>query len=291
MKNIYLLIFALILSVSSLEAQEDDLLSLLGEDEPTVDFTTATFKTNRVINLHSVENTAGGVLDFKINHRFSPLDQGIYDIFGLDGASVRFSTDYGITDRLQIGLGRSTWEKTYDGYLKYKVLRQSTGKKKMPITASIVTAASVNTLKDTEPENVTPFWDRFSYTTQIILGRKFNEGFSLQLSPTLVHRNLVGTREENNDILALGIGLRQKITKRTSINFEYILTDGLPEANKNSMSIGVDIETGGHVFQLHFTNSRYMFEESFITQTQSNLWGESGIMFGFNISRVFTLRD
>lgn len=291
MKNIYLLIFALFLSISSVVAQEEDLLSLLGEEEPTVDFTTATFKTNRVINLHSVENTAGGVLDFKINHRFSPLDQGIYDIFGLDGASVRFSADYGITDLFQIGLGRSTWEKTYDGYLKYKVLRQSTGKKKMPITASILTAASVNTLKDTEPENVTPFWDRFSYTTQIIIGRKFNEGFSLQLSPSFVHRNLVDTREENNGILALGIGLRQKITKRTSINFEYILTDGLPEANKNSMSIGVDIETGGHVFQLHFTNSRYMFEESFITQTQSNLWGKSGIMFGFNISRVFTLRD
>ena len=161
----------------------------------------------------------------------------------------------------------------------------------MPITASIVTAASINTLRDSDPDLNTPFWDRFSYTTHLIIGRKFTEKFSLQLSPTLVHRNLVETREDNNDIWALGIGFRQKLSKRTSLNFEYTPASGLDEGFTNSMSIGFDIETGGHVFQLHFTNSRYMFEESFITETQSNLWDDSGIMFGFNISRVFTLRE
>ena len=291
MKNIYLSIFFLIFSSGLIQAQEDDLLSLLGDDEPTIDYATATFKTNRVVNMHSVENTAGGVLDFKISHRFSPLNQGFYDIFGLDGASVRFGADYGITDKFQIGLGRSTWQKTYDGYLKYKLLHQSSGKKNVPVTVSLVTAASINTLRDSDPDQVTPFWDRFTYTTQLVIGRKFNDKFSLQLSPTLVHRNLVDTPQENNDIWALGIGFRQKITKRTSFNFEYIPASGLDEGFKNSMSIGFDIETGGHVFQLHFTNSRYMVEKSFITETQSNIWGDSGIMFGFNMSRVFTLKE
>lgn len=287
----FLLSFFFLLSWNLL-AQEEDLLSLI-EDEPTVDFATASFKTNRVINLHSLENTAAGVMDFKISHRFAPVNQGFYDIFGLDGASVRFGLDYGWTDRFQIGIGRSTWEKTYDGYLKYKLLRQSSGKVNMPISMSVVTAASIQTLRDIDPDFKTPFWDRFTYVTQVNIGRKFSSDFSMQLSPIWVHRNLVETREDNNDIFALGLGTRQKITKRIAINFEYIfLMPGmLPDEFKNSMSIGLDIETGGHVFQLHFTNSRYMVEKSFITETTRNLWEGSGIHFGFNIARVFTIRE
>ena len=286
-----LLTFSLLMSLQLL-AQEDDLLSLI-EEEPTVDFATASFKTNRVINLHSLENTAAGVMDFKISHRFDPVNQGFYDIFGLDGATVRFGLDYGWTDRLQIGLGRTTWEKTYDGYLKYKLLRQSTGKVNMPISMSLITASSVQTLRDIDPELKTPFWDRFTYVTQLNVGRKFNSDFSMQLSPIWVHRNLVDTPQDRNDVFAFAMGTRHKITKRIAINFEYIfLIPGmLPDEYKNSMSIGLDIETGGHVFQLHFTNSRFMVEKSFITETTKNLWEGSGIHFGFNISRVFTIRE
>lgn len=292
MKYSLLTILLLLFIQFNLFSQEDDLLSLI-EEEPIVDFATASFKTNRVINLHSLENTAAGVMDFKISHRFASVNQGLYDIFGLDGATVRFGLDYGWTDRFQIGLGRSTWEKTYDGYLKYKLLRQSTGKVNMPVSVSLVTASSVQTLKDIDPDLKTPFWDRFTYVTQLNVGRKFSSDFSMQLSPIWVHRNLVDTPEDNNDIFALALGTRQKITKRIAINFEYIfLMPGmLPDEYKNSMSIGVDIETGGHVFQLHFTNSRYMVEKSFITETTRNLWEGSGIHFGFNISRVFTVRD
>lgn len=267
-----------------------DLLSLI-EEEPTTDYATASFKTNRVINLHSLENTAEGVLDFKISHRFNTIDEGFYDLFGLDGATIRLGLDYGISDRLQIGMGRSTYEKSYDGYLKYKLLRQSSGARKVPLTVAFLATASAQTLRDADPERPTPFWNRFGYAFQMILGRKFSESFSLQLSPTLLHRNMVATRQEKNDVLALGLGARQKITKRLAINLEYIYVfpDQLADDFRNSLSIGFDIETGGHVFQLHFTNSRPMIENGFIGGTTGS-WEDGTIHFGFNISRVFTLK-
>ncbi len=294
MKKTFLLTTLSILFVFtfSFAQDDDDLLSLI-EEEPTIDYATATFKANRVINTHSVENTSKGVLDFKINHRFSPLNQGLYDIFGLDGATVRFGATYGISNRFQIGLGRSTYEKTYDGHFKYKLFRQSSGAKYFPVTVSLVTAASINTLRNDSPDRKVPFWDRFTYVSQIIIGRKFNSSFSMQLAPTLVHKNLVPTPEDNNDTFALALGTRQKLTKRTSLNLEYIFVapGQLGEGFTNSFSIGFDIETGGHVFQLHFTNSRNMVEKAFITETTRDLWDPAGIHFGFNISRVFTIRE
>jgi hypothetical protein len=291
MKKIFLLPFLFLCCLQWTNAQDDDLLSLLGEEE-TTDYAIASFKTNRVINLHSLENTGKGVFDFKISHRFNNIDQGFYDIFGLDGATIRFGGDFGITETLQVGVGRSTINKTYDGYVKYKFLRQSTGKKNMPITAAFFAGTAVQTLNNTDPARAVPFWDRFDYTFQLIMGRKFSEGFSAQLSPTLVHRNLVATREEANDVFALGIAARQKLSKRVAINVEYIyvLPDQLAPQYTNSLSVGFDIETGGHVFQLHFTNSRGMFESNFITDTNEEWFGDvSGIRFGFNISRVFTI--
>ncbi|MCB0662925.1 MAG: hypothetical protein KDC24_09310, partial [Saprospiraceae bacterium] len=189
MKKSILLSLGILFSLNFIYAQDDDLLSLLGEEE-TTDYAIASFKTNRVINLHSLENTAKGVFDFKISHRFNTIDQGFYDLFGLDGATIRLGGDFGITETLQVGIGRSTINKTFDGYAKYKFLRQSTGKKNMPITAALFAGAAINTLKNTDPAREVPFWDRFDYTFQLIVGRKFSEGFSLQLSPTLVHRNL-----------------------------------------------------------------------------------------------------
>lgn len=274
---------------ASLPAQ-DDLLSLLGDDEPEVEYATAAFKTNRVINLHSLENTAPGVLDFKIGHRFGTIDGGFYDIFGLDNATIRLGLDMGITDRLAIGAGRSTLDKTYDGFVKYKLLRQSSGKRSMPITAAVFASAAIQTLRWPDPNRENLFSSRLYYTFQVILGRKFSESFSLQLSPTVVHRNLVGTRAEKNDVPALGIAARHKLSKRIALNAEYIyvMPNTLAPEFKNSLSVGFDIETGGHVFQLHFTNSTSMIERGFIAETTGS-WADRGIHFGFNISRVFTL--
>ncbi|MEM9547050.1 MAG: DUF5777 family beta-barrel protein [Bacteroidota bacterium] len=270
-------------------AQEDDLLALLGEEE-TTDYTFATFKANRVINLHSIENTAKGVLDIKISHRFGFLSGGPYELWGLDQASIRIGGEYGISDRLMIGLGRSSFEKTYDGFVKWKVLRQSKGKKNMPFTASLLATTAIKTLRFQDPDRDNLNSSRLFYTFQGIIGRKFSESFSLQLSPTLVHRNLVETNAEANDVLALGIGSRMKLTKRSSINFEYIyvLPDQLAEGFTNSLSIGFDIETGGHVFQLHFTNSTSMIEKGFIAENTGNFF-DGDIGFGFNVSRVFTV--
>ena len=147
-------------------------------------------------------------------------------------ATIRIGADYGITDRLTVGFGRSSYEKTYDGFLKYKLLWQSTGARKMPITLSLLASSAIKTLPFQNPDRENYFSSRVYYTYQLIIGRKFSESFSIQLSPTVVHRNLVRTNAESNDVYALGIAARQKLTKRLAINAEYIyvLPDQLADA-------------------------------------------------------------
>lgn len=298
MKRNFLLLFVMLLCGQWLAAQEEDLLSMLGE-EKTTDYATASFKTNRIINGHSIENTAAGVLDFKISHRFGPVRQGVYDMFGLDAATIRIGLDYGITDRLMIGIGRNGNEKIIDGFAKYRLLRQSSGKRNMPISLSYLIDGQIKTLKFSDAERDNKFTSRLYYTHQLLLARKFSKNLSLQLMPTLVHRNLVPTRDEKNDVLAIGIGGRTKLTKRVALNVEYYY---VPEGQistdyANSLSIGFDIETGGHVFQLHFTNTNAMSYKGFITETPEDWFFKndegrmlSGIRFGFNVSRVFTVK-
>ncbi len=294
MKKIYLLAF---LFFPHFLSAQDDLITALGSNEMT-DYATAAFKTNRVINGHSIENTAKGVLDTKFSHRFGPVRNGLYDMFGLDGAIIRIGADYGITHRLMVGLGRSTYEKTIDGFVKYKILRQSAGAKNMPVTLCYLLDAQIRTTKFADPDRNNKFSDRLYYTHQVLIGRKFNDRLSIQLMPTLVHRNLTKTLEDKNDVFSMGIAGRVKLTKRMAINAEYyyVPTGQLDASYANSLSIGVDIETGGHVFQLHFTNSSYMTSKAFITETQEKWFFKggdgkmlTGIRFGFNISRVFTI--
>ncbi len=272
---------------------QEDLLSLLGDEEAPnteINYIKASFKTNRVINLHSLESTSAGVLDVKISHRFGFINGGVSELFGLDAATIRIGADYGITDRLTVGFGRSSFEKTYDGFLKYKLLWQSTGAKKMPITLSLLASTAIKTLPFQNPDRENYFSSRLYYTYQLILGRKFSEALSLQVSPTVVHRNMVRTNTESNDVYSIAVAARQKLTKRLAINAEYIyvLPDQLADGYRNSLSIGFDIETGGHVFQLHFTNSTSMIEKGYINETVGN-WADGDIHFGFNVSRVFTV--
>lgn len=278
-------------------SQEDDLLSLLGEEETGPEYTTASFKTTRVINSHSLENTAHGVLDFKIGHRFGFINGGANEFFGLDGATVRLGLDYGLTDRLMIGLGRSSYEKTVDGFVKYKVLKQCEKGCGTPVTLAVVGSSSVTTLMTTalpwyDPAREDYFTHRMAYSFQVIIGRKFSESLTLQLHPGVVHRNLVMTTDDPNDVIHISGGGRLKLTKRVALNAEYFYVppDQLRDVFRNSLSVGFDIETGGHVFQLHLTNSTAMFERGFITETTGN-WADGEIHFGFNISRVFTLHN
>jgi hypothetical protein len=274
-------------------AQDVDLFKMQDEenkrkDSTRIDYTTATFKTTRLINGHTVENVGKGILDIKISHRFSTLNRGLYELFGLDNASMRMGGDYGVTDRLMIGVGRSTFQKQYDAFAKYKLLRQSSGYKSMPVSVALMGGTMLQTLRNADPAVKTPFSDRLYYVGQLLVARKFNDNFSLQLMPTFLHYNVVQTANQPNAIFAMGIGGRQKISKRVSINGEYYYV--LPEYKfpntYNSLSFGVDIETGGHVFQLHFTNSTGMTESTFITETDGR-WGKGDIHFGFNIARVF----
>jgi hypothetical protein len=291
------LLFTFLLLLSSFAAFSQDLLSLLGNEE-TTEYAEASFKTSRIVNGHSLENTAPGVLDFKISHRFSPIRQGIYDVFGLDGASIRIGFDYGITKRFMVGFGRNSLDKVIDGFAKYKILRQSKGKKNMPVSLIYLIDAQIKTVKFSDSERDNQFSDRLFYTHQLLIGRKFNESLTLQLMPTLVHRNLVNTPAEKNDVIALGIGGRVKLSKRLAINAEYyyVLPNQIDKQYVNSLSLGLDVETGGHVFQLHFTNSNDMTYRGFITQTQEDWFFKNsedrlltGLRFGFNISRVFTI--
>jgi hypothetical protein len=290
-------------------AQDDDLLKLLGEEEVVPEYTNASFKTTRVINAHSLENTAHGVLDFKIGHRFGFINGGVNDFFGLDGATVRLGLDYGVTERLMIGIGRSSYQKTVDGFAKYKFLRQCNAGCEMPITLALVAASSINTTQKSDfwPDTSMTYYasHRMAYSFMLLIGRKFNESLSFQLNPGVVHRNLVATAEEANDVFHISGAGRMKLNKRVALNAEYFhvlagqtrapvvppeRADDPNPGYKNSFSIGFDIETGGHVFQLHFTNSTAMFERGFITETLGN-WADGDIHFGFNISRVFTMHN
>lgn len=275
---------------------QDDLLNQIPVDESdsleeSAAPVSATFKTTRIINGHSIETTHHGVLDFRISHRFAPVNGGTYNLFGLDQASTRLGFEYGFTPDVTLGFGRSSYEKTYDGLFKYRFLRQKESGYSI-ISAVWLSTMSINALRWADPNRVNYFSSRLNYVHQLLLARKFNENLSIQLSPTLVHRNLVATFDEDNDVLAMGIGLRHKLTKRTSLNVEYFYAQksSLQERYKNSLSIGFDIQTGGHVFQLHFTNSAPMIEKGFITETTQS-WAKGGFMFGFNVSRVFTLKS
>ncbi len=284
------ILFSFLMNKAAGQDTTDIMKMLESETESTTDYTTATFKTTRLINGHTIENVGKRVLDVKISHRFGKVNGGGYELFGLDNATMRMGFDYGITNYLMVGIGRSTYQKTYDAFFKVKILRQSKGKRNMPITLSYVPTIALKTIRFEDTSRTNYFSSRLFFTHQLIIGRKFSESTSLQLMPTYTHRNLVQLATEPNDLIAIGIGGRQKLSKRVSLNFEYYyqLPDYKLLNTTNSLSVGFDIETGGHVFQLHFTNSQGMSERTFITET-TGLWEKGDIFFGFNISRVFTI--
>jgi len=292
--RIYTLAFVFLLIIPDILAQ-DDLLDLLDKDaSPEINYATATFKSTRIMNGHSIERMPPGQLDFRISHRFGKINSGAYEFFGLDQSSVHFSLEYGIFKWLMAGIGRGSYEKTFDGFAKFTILRQSSGAKVMPFSVSAMSSVALTSVKWPDPDRTNYFSSRFSYVHQVLIARKINQALSFQLAPTFVHRNLVATEFDPNDLFALGAGGRIKLTKRISFNAEYyyLFNSGSYMSLKvyNPLSLGFDIETGGHVFQLIFTNSQAMIEKGFIGETTGN-WGKGDIHFGFNISRVFTLKN
>lgn len=293
--NIKRSVISFLFSLASiLVCGQEDLMNMLNQDaKPEINYTTATFKSTRILNGHSVERMPGGQLDVRFSHRFGRVNSGAYEFFGLDQANVHFGFEYGITNWLMIGIGRGTYEKTFDGFTKFTIFRQSTGAKVMPVSVSAFSSIAVNSLKWTDPERKNYFSSRLSYTAQILIARKFNQRFSFQLTPSYVHRNLVETEIDPNDLWAVGAGGRMKLTKRISFNAEYYYvgnaTTYMGQQVYNPLALGFDIETGGHVFQLILTNSVAMIEKGFIGETTGS-WAKGDIHIGFNISRVFNFK-
>ena len=272
-----------------------DLQSMLEEHvEESTKQITATFKASRILNGHSVERMHKGQLDFRISHRFGRINEGAYEFFGLDQANIHLSLEYGILDWLMVGLGRGTFEKTVDGFVKISPLRQSTGIRSFPVSVSWMSGTYINGLHWSDSERDNHFTHRMEYAHQLLIARKFGPRFSFQLTPSYLHRNLVETAADPNDLFAIGGGSRIKITRRISFNAEYFYVlkpdpSTLSSPIYNPLSLGVDIETGGHVFQLIVTNSVAMRENGFLGQTTGQ-WLKGDIHLGFNISRVFQIK-
>lgn len=283
-----LIISSLLLFGTISNAQNIDLFAEQNNSLPP-DIITGTFKSTRVINGQSIENVGAGVLDFRISHRFGAISQGSYNLYGLDQATMRIGLDYGLSRRLTIGVGRSTYEKQYDGFLKYKIIQQQDGDRRIPFSLSYVASMMYKTLKDPATTYVPYSSDRFSYAHQILIASKVNDYISIQLSPTLIHYNLVDSTHIPNDFKSLGISSRIRLSKRVNLTSEYFYRFDKLYGYYNPMSVGVDIETGGHVFQLHVSNANGMTERTFINETAGS-WSKSDLCFGFNITRAFVIR-
>ncbi|MDX1326598.1 MAG: DUF5777 family beta-barrel protein [Arenibacter sp.] len=273
-------------------AFSQDLTAILEQEAADTTFLVAgSFNGTRLLNGHSVETRKEGVLEFLISHRFGRVNSGIDQFFGLDDSNIRFGLEYALNDQLTLAIGRSSFEKTYDAYAKYRLLQQKTGANPFPIGVTIFGSATAKTIKDYLPGQKPSFSDRLTYTGQLLIARKFNQSLSVQFAPTLVHFNTAPESIDPNDIISLGLGARVKISKRVSVNGEYYynINPFKSQDVNNSIAFGVDIETGGHIFQLILTNSVSMIEKGFLAETAGDFL-KGDIHFGFNISRAFQIK-
>jgi len=287
-------LLSLLLVVGSLSLHAQDSLLNMLEDSSHYSNSTfpvkGTFKAIHLINLQTVESPAKQDLNFIIMHRFGKLNDGAYNFFGLDNASIRLGLDYGITDRLAVGIGRSSLEKTFDGYVKYRLLQQTSGARNFPVTVSLLAAVNHMTLR---LDTFVTAQNKTTYVTQMLIAKKFSEKLSLEVAPTYIHYNRYPALKSAKEVFAATIGGRYKFTKRMAITAEFnYLVPGMLDALdlKNSLSLGYEIETGGHVFQLVFTNSAGMIESQFLGKTNGT-WNKGDIFFGFNISRNFSFNN
>lgn len=290
MKNpIIRLITLLVLTGINQIGWSQDINALLEQESAnTTDYTVSTFLGNRIINGHSVEQLQQHGLDFRISHRFGSFKEGSGELYGLDESNSYFSVDYGLTNRLMVGIGRATFNKQVTGSLKAKLSRQSTGVKNMPVTLSFYGMTALSTQEYSNSTRNKDFVSRLEYTGQLLIARKF-DNLSVQLSPTFVHRNLVETDEESNDLYALGIGGRYKITSIVDISAEYFYVNQ-PGTVKgtyyNPLSVALSYQVSHHVFQLIVTNADPISENSVIGKT-SGSWLNGDLHIGFCISTVF----
>lgn len=283
MKKILYLVIALLVPLMVLS--QNDLLDAIDKTDSTA-MVDAAFKGLKIVNFESTKMVNEKEFYFIVSHRFGSIKNGLDDFFGLDFANTRLHFIYGFTDGFNVSIARSSFNKTYDVSGKYRFIQQN---KKFPVTIVGYSQIAFNTLLD-EPvlQREVTLGDRVSFTQQVLVSKKINEDISLQIMPTYFYEGFVGYAPQDNSQFALGLGGRVKLSQRFSLNMDYgwhlNRADGSPFVNP--LSIGVDIETGGHVFQLHFTNAQPTFESGFLGNAVGD-WGDGNIYFGFNISRVF----
>lgn len=276
-----------ILSIFPLLAfTQDDLLKEIDIDTTNSQYEIASFKGLKIVNFESTKLVAKNQLSFIVSHRFGTIKNGINTFFGLDDAVTRLNFVYGISNGLNIGISRSSFQKTYETSLKYTLARQV--KNGFPFAIVGFNELLINTAIDENDVPSIKFKDRLGYAAQLLISRKVNTNLSVELAPTFFHDNYVLLDEQENSQFALGFGGRYKLGKRWSLNADYgwHLNRATNSPFKNPLSVGLDLETGGHVFQMHFTNAQAMNTNGFLGQATGD-WTDGNIYFGFNLSRTF----
>jgi len=265
---------------------QDDLLDEIDTDDNTNNYASASFKGLKIVNFESTKLVAKKELTFIVSHRFGSLENGLDNFFGLDDAVTRLNFVYGLTDAINVSVSRSSLQKIYEGAIKYRLTRQQDNG--FPFTMVGYNSVYINTGLEKANLPKLKFKHRVGYTAQLLIARKINKKLTLELAPTFFHDNFVVLDEQDNSQLALGIGGRYKLGKRWSFNADYgwHLNRASNSPFKNPLSIGFDLETGGHVFQMHLSNSQAMNANGFLGQATGD-WGDGDIYFGFNLSRNF----
>jgi hypothetical protein len=282
----YILLFLTFFTCSFAMAQDDeDLLGELEEDETEVVYDYPAFKAMKIGNLQSTKIADKGDWYMYVSHRFGTVKDGISTFFGLDAANTKIQMVYGLYDDLQVGLSRESLRKTYAGHIKLGLYKQSD---KFPVNMVLYSTINLNSELSKERYPNMVFYDRLSYATQLLISRRFSEKLSLELAPTFVRQNLVWEAAQDHNQYIAGIGGRYKLNQRVSLNVDYALNlSRFWQSEFNDpLTIGIDIETGGHVFQLLFSNAQSTNEPGFLSNAEGN-WLEGDIFFGFNIVRVF----
>lgn len=262
---------------------QDDLLMELDSTQVANTYATATFKGLQIVTLQTTKMPAKKEFYFVVSHRFGTVKDGISEFFGLDMATTKIGGVYGITDGLAVSVSRHTMLKVYEAGIKYRLARQSDD---FPVDIVGYNTIDVNTFLEEEEYPNIEFADRLTYISQVLISRKLSDKVSLELVPSYIHRNLYEPLIENDSQFSLGVGGRVKLSKRLALNLEYAYNFDMPDFYSKPLSVGLDIETGGHIFQLLFSNSQSMTEAGYLTHAAGD-WGDGDFFFGFNLYRVF----
>lgn len=277
---------SLFLLFSVLLFSQEDLLSEIDTDNQAPVYASAVFKGLKVINFESTKLVAKGGFNFIVSHRFGTVKNGFENLFGLDEAVTHLNFVYGISDHFNVSASRSSNQKIYELATKFRLARQQEGK--LPFTMVGYTSVLANTALDTDNLPKLRFEHRLSYVGQLLISRKITKELSLLVAPTFFHDNYVIDNSQDNSQYAVALGGRYKLGSRWSVNMEYgmHLNRSATSLYNNPFSIGVDLETGGHIFQLHFTNSQSMNTNG-VFGTSTGDWAEGDVYFGFNLARSF----